>query len=1168
MGLFSDSTIISKSYDVARLKGDPSLEDDLWKNNKLKLNKSFLDGGIDLYGKTKFYLSKEIRKKYSSKYMESAGISQEEKINIYQFDKTTIANSINNILGTSDALVISIGDTISELSNNNDIEDLIFSNKSDVKGWFYEFDSSTNKFIIYDGTYSDNPEDFEYHFVPTTVETKTFNNYKEVSSTAKVIELKENYSEYYPNYYLGTEETNISISYNKIAVSYAEGIMHYEDAIRYLTKKCSDNYWWIDDVYYLAKVTTTSEPGIGEPILSISEYYDDLASHWIDLNPENFKYTITVSGETKFEDDTIDVVEETTDGECSGEDSTTVDESTELIEGYYNKEEVTETSSDWINVTAKSTATGNLEKRTVVTTEIKYTSGTRIDSNNNTISTCTKTTTTTTEIYGKCIDYIIECYFNIPPTYFLPKENSVILPDASSKYYDYYAINDYNPNSSYSIKYIEKYAGQDGKDMPLIDTTEYINIQPQSSAITGIIFNSTVRDRIASISENANPTMLVKGDPVSYSKSSMSSIYPPVIPVKYSSGGSIRTFMLVASSDTYKSSSSYRLTPIIPLKYGSTYFYQKSNVSHAKTFICNYLDNLVKPIYEANDDSDTYDLSSYGSTRILVNGDDISIKNSIKDDCNDCDSIACIQNIIDNERHSMFIFFIDKYVSPYGTELTADIVSSIVGSFTYATTDKKTLKMRKILSTLGVGKVGLDSIMNSVETNDIFSASIITGIQLFNSDNTLVADNANARAKALYCYADMLTGSGTVLGDEKSINIHSSALNVSYKFIVIKTHIDLFEDTNEQRLSIGPNGKKHGYLIRTEKKQIGSYTLNTGHGNSRIMPLYSQIVYVYKTHSDGSASRYEFREITMVCSSYDGIVQYSTSESTKKDVFNFTKISGVNLDKIVLAYPDMINSKLNFREYSVLYSDNLFLFVYARKETHVSWYRSSFFGFVLVVAAIVVSAITAQPEIAELGIAGTTVGTVGAFVSGILAGYGLQIMAPDMPMLMKMIFAIAIASPQTIGSSIEGTASASTSEMTLESVIDTAMSAVHEYIENNSIIEIGTDMLSIADKINSYYMSEKLYDLENKYGSEIAEITKKTKELMLNNQKFDIASDRTKIFASFIRNSVELESYEPVTLPSYLASPEFNADLLTYISSTEYQRDLVSVKSILNSGIV
>ena len=1146
MGLFSGSTIVSRAYSVDSLKTSPELADDLWKNNELRLNAAYLEGGIEEYADTQWHMSKQIRRKYSSDYMNSIGVAVDSSIRVYDFDNAAIETKIRGLLEDPALTVDSVGEP-ADYAENGTADGLVADIVGDISNIEGTVNDANGDVVV--GVNGD-PALYRFVYVTGTSKVSQVAVSTDIPST-KVIEVY---------YYSGTSilvssglssrVVDLSIPYEKLSIDYIKGVMYYEDVLSHLSDYSSNSYWWLGSVDSLAG---TLDVGTLEESVTMGSIEDN----WLTGTPNDFHVVKTITGSATGKETTVTTSSTTTDGACTGTDSTVVEVEEVLHEGYYATDvEVVESSSvNGVVCTAMYTAVGDMLETITTTTVTTYTSGTRTDDDGNEVETCTEDVEVTVETTYECVGYQIDIDLHVEDVVFNPTTSSSVVPTVSNNYTDYVAVKDYTyGEDDYRFKYL---VSNDG----ISTTYDYYTLPAPDSSIQGIIMSF---DAYSSVTEVKRYTGLFDYERVYFSASSMSTIIPPAIPVKCTTGsGNTVTVRLTATSDVYSSSTDYPLTPIIPLKYNGYYYYQRSPVTQAKAYIIRYLDALVTPAYDSS-------IEEYYATltvRSVVNQDDIDLKDSIKNNCegtedSPVDTVAKLAYVLRESRATDLAVLIDKYEDPVVN--SPDSLADAVLTYTDDALNDKTKGVLKVFDTLGVPEDGVDSLMDSVSSSDIYSASVVVGLRLFDSNGNLLTSDTAARAKVMYLFAEMLTGAGTVDGIEKTINIYASSMNANYRYGIVKDTIANFIGSAEYDLALN-GGRKRRYLMRVAKEETGSYDSGDRWTSVADSPLYTYVVYVYKLNADGSAVRYKYSEISMTFNSYDGSYTISTKETAYDPasvMISPTVNGGTNLDQLLIIYPDKINRKLSFHEYSILYNDNLFLFTYARKETHVSWYQTSFFGFVLTVAAVAVI-IVSQQYYALSGVTGFAI----TAVAGAALSYGLALAFPGMNPYIRMLLAMALTyGANNVGSGSAGsTTGAATTTITVDTVVNTAVTAIKDYIAEHAWYELAGTAIHFGSMAYQEYMQDKMQDMVAKYSSEIEEIQRKTEEILEENDEYAISEMKLDVFTDYINSRIELESYDPVSIPDWLVTSQFDVDMLEYLSSIDYQRDLADIASLMYS---
>ena len=1198
MGLFSGHTEVIRRYSVTRIKpddkdadGNPILDssgkpisfaDDLWRNNKLRLNTSFIEGGIDEYSQTKWHMSHQIRKKYSSKYLNGIGVSVESDLKAYTFDYTKVANKVKSITGDSSLSVINIG----EPADYGETSDLaakhvaqINGNLTDIRGQLIQDSSIPDTERIWDI--------YSFAYVSGDISQSPI-----LSGTngPKVVEIYEEQAPVVPGsdlmtVSLNSRETYINTPYTNIHIDKLVGVMYYTDVISLISTYCNTDsnkwitgagdHWWLHTDQHLAG---TLDAGTLSSSITINE---ELKDQWLAGKPKEFTLTKTVTGTAKgAEDYDYTSTPSTSDGTCpdTPEDSTTttVDDSdpdnivtttvdvkgfnktTTIItvhKDYYKKPDTNTFSDRGISCNTTYSAKGDMTEKVVHKFNRTYTSGSYLvdtgkkDDDGNEIyttqDTCTYSYVESKKTTFTCDNYVISVKINFGNAEFKPNQADLVIPSIISDYTYWLGMKDYvNDGSSYDFIY------NDG----FFDKTLIVTPSPD---VTQILISPEVKqDLIRCKKSGADPFNIAPGKV--FTSSAMTNTIKMVLPVRcVNSQGTTITVELLITEDLYSDKTEYPLTPIIPLKNNTktdtVFYYQYSAVAKAKAWLSKYLNNLVQPDiqYTANDEN------------YISNQDAIDLKNEIRDALqgttdNTIDSIDKILTELDNinsitkqvrkytlgdtgsetyevlSDNANLNWLIDHYEDPVTT--TIQTLKDKVNTFTDENMDRSSREIRRVFKTFGLPKQGIDSLMTSLEPSQVYSASAIVGLQLFNSDGTLFQTKTAAKARLMYMFAELLTGQGTVLGTEQTLHLTADNLNVSYRYSIIKSHIEGFKLTPEYTESLN-NGRAYNYLIRVKREISGSYKIAEGHGRFRTEDLYTYNVYVYRLQPDGSAICYKFTEIAITYNALDGHYTLSTKETKKQITFNNDKQGGTDLDQLILLYPDDLNRKLTFHEYSMIYSDNLFLFVYTRQSVKVKWYQCGFFGFVLTIAgivAVIIGTISGQYWLVMLG--------------STAINMGLGLMFPKMNPYVRTALAMTLTyaagslsdpTPAPMGPPVAPT-------------LSNAIAGIEAELANISASTWVSSISNVMSQAYQYELQQESKHIVDKYEKQFTSLKNKTEELMTKLTHMDNQAERTKIIAQYLQDIAE-EGTDSTDMPAMYYDHSFDADMLQYMSGIDCQ---------------
>ena len=1114
MGLFSGETVVSRAYNVTPLKTSPELADDLWKNIRLRLNTSYREGGVNRYARVKHDLSRDIKRRYSSKYMTKAGISTAGNMHLYSFNIPAIENYLANLLHVNSVSVKTIG-TVQRYNTLNDSYAIVESIVGDTKNFYGKILNDPNNTLN------------TYQFCYKNSVNLTTTQIQEEESNINVIEVYKEWIAFDGSPNFNTRTVSIPIHYNHYKISSLQAVMHPNDVVQYLTDYSSTDHWWVSTAQGLAG---TIENGSLAVTTTIEAFTDMLAAG----NPNSFTVTKNITGTAKGTADTTNTVEVTTDGVCTGTDSTTTTTNVTDYPGYYNKSGSI-TTTNGITVTADYTATGDMRKTVETTTTVTYTSGTRTvtttDANGNTttstVNTCTKTTTTVTKTYYTCINYSIDITVNVEDSEVLPENTVTVMATTQGGFEGYVAVDNFSSGSTYRFTFTEptKYGF----------TQDHILDVSTNTSVAGIVLNPSL---LATFTSVAEVTISLQVNPTTVSTAALSALNPVTIPISYVVDGALpSTSYIFATEALYNSKISYPLTPTIPLKYNNTYYYDKAPITQAKNFIIGYLKALVTPRYDYV--SVEYTTKTSFTKRVVINQSDLDLRDSI---VQECDSSAItnvneLSNIVTDYRRMDIEALINNYESPVKT--TIESLDATIRAFTADTVNDKTKAVSRVLKTLGIPEQGLDAIRQSISDNDVYTATLLTGIQLFDKNGSLLA--STAKAKVLFLFAELLTGRGTS-GATNNITVHADNVNATYNYELQKEVVSNFTSTSEYAQLVKTN-KGKVYLMGSEHyaydtAQVG----HTSHGGWSYVDLYSEYIHVYKVLKDGSAIKYTFTGISCTFTSADGVFTISTKQTVQQDLFTASIVGAEHLDELVLVYPEELNWVLTLHEYATLYSNNLFVFTYLRHETKLKWWQTGFFGFVLVVAVVIITAITQTWE---------SIPWILTALEAAAVGYGLNLMFPDMPLALKLVLSIILVNPAGLASLISSITSQTIGEVTIQSLLDSATEAVTKYIADSNVLEILSDVSRVGDFVYSYYADHKMEDILNEYKN-LDSIREEIKDLTIQNSKLLIEADRIGILADYIHDMIDVHTYEPINPPSYMGQTAVPIEFIRHMSSTDF----------------
>lgn len=1171
--IFSGSYKVSRSYEVVSLKTNDKLADDLWKNTNLRLKAAYLEGGVKKYMGMKKHMYKMIRKKYSTKYMVDAGAAVVSTMDIYDFSELAVQRKLSDMYNDAGLEVVSIGEPAYAVADVT-VGDTSFSGVVDVVGDTFNIkgkikDPATGSFVT-----DKDGNDEVYNFFYESGKSKNL----PVGGSGVTKNVTELFREYVdgsiPYWTYRHKEVTVELPYSITTVYDMIGTMHAEDVVRYLTSHANSSYWWASSVNVLAgTLEVGSLVSTYKVTTEILEYYP--------LSSFNIEYAVT--GQAKGLDK-VTTVTSSTEDKLIAFSYTEYDDPVvvEIIDsGFYDKGITAEQDNGIVASSAAYSASG--DRIQVVTTRVKteYIKGFRDSGDGTTIDTVTTEVTTTVSTDYKVSNYTISVSIeSVADTAFDSVVNGLLMPAVTHEYTGYVALDDIDTGASYTFE-CDGSNGNLGK----------LRIDAHGP----IIMSEIDYTHLAGITKYK---VYEESTQASMSVSSMHTLLPKVIQVSCVSGaGNSMTGRLVVTDDLYTVRKNVPLTPIIPIKSNSTsYTYKNTPVLQAKDYVSSKLSvvyasvievganapsiivgsNGIRYTYTGSEDSSGSDETYYYYSNSL----DTSMRDTIitacdggRDNAAKVDTVDALHAVIEKYRSE-----ISHLITVYGNP-NVDSVDSIlatVDGFTAKTnSDSRSENIRKVLKTLGMPaggqKDGLDAIMKSVSSSDVFSASVVVGLTLFeDADGTkLISTNSNARAKVMWSFADLLVGHRPLSDTGYTLNLSASNLKMDYKYTIEKRIVPDFVDSAEYAAAV-VNGV--GNFMISSNDEIYSYFRYSGvHGVSHSVPIHRINLNVFKLLGDGTAMYYKFTEISVTMTNKDGTYSLTTKGSYSSNILNLGYAGMTDLDQLLIVYPDELNWKLSLREYSSLYSKNLFLFVYARHATYVEWYESGFFGFVLFIAALIISVLTFQYEVAAAaaGVMGLSAGEL--FVIGLVVGMassmGLSMFAPDMNPYVRMAISAALSFGAAAGTSA-GTSSiggSAVGSMSVDEIVTVVMNGVKDYFTGNSFATLLGDAVHYGSMVEQIVMDEKTKDMMDKYGEQIKVIHDKTAKLMLENKKNDIAGLSTGIFANHIREMNELTSYDPVGLPDWLVNSTFSPGLLEYMSSTQYQSDIASIDNILSS---
>jgi len=1176
MGLFSGSKTVNRGYDIVPLKDNIKLQDNLWKNSKLRLNKAFMDGGVEAYSKLSFNMYKKISRKYSTEYLQKAGVVTNNTFKMIEFNKDVLRTLLKETTGNSNLELLHY-----EINNpNTTLDNLQFLLGSLLKVPCSVEPKNTNdnatvyNFIIVDG-------DLDKNLFTQTDPDKT------------ILTITRSGDNSYD-----TAEHPLPVAYEKLNIVSLTGSMHPQDVLRFMqNNKNALSFYWLQSAANLANtiengslvktLSTSTSDNINE--ITITDNNNNVISKgFTNKIFNNIDAILTMNGKARATDDNISLSSQTEDSDTCPKNTLTTGVNVTTEKNYYTiPEPIEETKTITIcgiEYEYKATYTIVGDKNTIVTTTTTttYTSGTRAetvvtettDDDGNTtttettaiINTCTKNERVVVVVEYEPINYVITIQITQPLLKCYPNIDYKIRPTITTDaYFNYMAldtdkikIKDFINNHTIVVSH---------KDF------DGINIIDKTISLTGTSFDVNKVEQIliqkdAIHHENGWEYTNVVGPSVSvheandfkfnvglfFNKTPQEAFNTGIITLTGAdSFGLYVKISLIITSDMYLISTNNLLTPVIPLRYADDVLYSRSKEGKAIKYAIDNLKNIVISIKQYSFYLDPYSMEWTSNYPRTDQEEDMKIIQDIIETI--AGSINEVHNIIkDNEE---VLKEITEAIAEKNPPSIDDILTHLSSSDNFEKADKKTKKLQHILSPMGIPKSGLDGLIDTVSTNDnIYTAAIFSGLRLFNEDNTLITDSTNVRAKVLHLFADIMTINNIVLNTPQTFSISNYVINATYTYTIEKSIITNFKTTNEYILATKGSKLNNKYFMHTSYEVIK--TVDDGYTAWYIR---NQIIYTYKINRDGSATRFKFINIQMHLTSYDGEYEVNTGDSYKTDLWNETikVIPRTDLHKLIIVYPESINKKLSFHEYSNLYNDNLFLFVYSRKVTHTKWYQSSFFGFILVVAAMVVIAATGQFELLS-GLSTLQAGIL-TTVELTAFSYGIGLMFPNMPMAMKIAMQVAMViatrNPQ-VAANIGSTTSEAATTITMESIVN----SIETYFTDMSTMDMITFTASKLNTAYSIYIKEKLESEADSARKFIAAATEATEKLDNKLKEFDVQKERVSIFASFMLDFIEAETYDQLAVSEMYMSNEFNASLLDYISSTEYQSDIAKIPNL------
>jgi len=1171
MGLFSGHNEVYKSYGIQPLKTNPKLSEDLWKQSKLRLNKAYMDGGVEGYAKSKWYMAKQIRKKYSPKYLEKAGVATTSTMALYKFDIPAIQSKLRSDLNDNSIVVKSVSgsEILNNLTTVDDKVRAIVGNLRQVDGYMID-----DLDIVCRFSYSSNS---------ATVYSR---NITGISPSKHVREIYLNAEEElsYRDIYIDTE-------YNKTQINTLKGYLHPKDLLAVMKDRFSGNaFWWLNSVDTIAGTIEVGTLELGlKAISGIDWFYATISN--IDANTAVFVGALT--GKAKGKEDEVTVEETTKDGECTESDTVTTDVVETLNEGYYTKPETSETAqvtisnnlsiSTTLDITAKYTIEGDMNEIVTTTVETTYTAGTRTetddDGNETTVDTCTKTVTTTvvTEYEPLNCGIGISVLTNSPIEY-RPVKTELIVPTVTDKYHGWVALEQFRnyANNNYSIYYTKPVESTIYNSFVTYEQEIKLIPGPGLSDFDGVVISPNALSVMKGAVILDGFTLVAR---LGFNTTAFYELTSKVVPVNYtktvtnSLGDSVEldsTMYMLADKSVLTTIDIEDTTPMIPLKTNGWAVYADTPLLKAKKYIIDLLKTYVQPKYELVEVEDGWTGGTYVE-RQIQNQPDLDLSVSFQLDIGNTSIVGSFEELdtyLWDTKNPDFENLISKYDSNYSK---ATLVAGI-NKYKDGDPDPKLGKMLRVMKSLGMDEDGVSSLMEStVSSPDTFTSTIFVGLAIFESSNDaeatidttkLVVDPYNARAKVMYKLADKLTGSGVVEGAATTITYHASNMNATYSYTIVKDTIANFTTTAEYTELYATNGNKRPkYAARIAKEHTSTYTTTNIGDSDTTTNLYTIVLYAYFIAADGTAIRYTYKNITGIFQSYDGVYSISTSQVGSDNGWGTTTIKGGDkLDQLVIVYPDIINKELAFREYTVLYSSNLFLYTYSRKVVHIKWYQSGFFGFVLIVAGIAIIILTAP----ETGGASLTLGSfLGGLVGGMAISIGMSILAPDMNPMLRMVIVAAL----TMGAGAIGNGVSSELLTALEnaSISDIAVAIVDHFAEQTLLQNIGT-IAGIASTISDYETEQKMKHMDADYKTKMAVLEHKNKELNKLVEKDSVHESYVEVFRDILVSTLEDENYDPVNVPEWLVGANFSPDYLVYTSSVTAQADTAAPSAVLLSS--
>jgi len=1164
MGIFSGSKTVNRGYDIVPLKDNVKLQDDLWKNSKLRMNKAFMDGGVNAYNKLSHNMYKKIRKKFSTSYLKKAGVITDNTFSMLEFDTERLQQY----------LIIASGDPSMTLSNYqvNEVTPS-YSSLQNILGSLVKVECS----LV-------DEDDVYYNFTIVggeVVEAPVMGT--SVNRTMILIECLNDRS-------YSSREVPLSIQYEKLETANVTGLMYPKDMFNYMKKNQSELWYWLSNPKDLVGTISYDSLRVSYQVSSVdlieTTITDNATSTTTNLGLANniskaFNVSVFLTGKAKAIDDDITVTTEEVDSDIVPDNTITSNTESSTEDGFYNTSDpITETNTTSLgDFSASYSIIG--DRITHVTTKIEetYLPGSRTNKEGNVIKTYVKTTTTTIITECEPSNYSIEVEVTQPIVTCYPKLSYVIKPVITTDAYSNYvalntkkiSIREFINNHTIQVASMDynifSYDDPDSTTISLKNTPEDMNKVEQILIQKGAIVHedgwgyTSVVGPLVSYHE-ANHFKFNVG--LFFNKSSQEALNLDIITLcGHNENNDYIKVSIEVKDDMYSTSENHLLTPVIPLRYADSVLYSRSKDGKAIKYTIDNLKNIITSINQYRNYLDPYEMKWINDYPRDNKENDIKTIQDIVETITG--SVSEVHSIVeDNEATLKEITeaIVDK--NPPNID---DILTQLSSSDNFEKADNKTKKLQHILDPMGIPVEGFDDLIDTVSTNnDIYTAAIISGLRLFNEDNTLITDSTNARAKVLHLFADSMTTKSIILDTPQTFSISNYIINATYTYTVEKSIITDFKTTNEYTLATEGSKLNNKYFMRTSYEVVK--TIDDGYN---IWNIKNQIIYTYKINRDGSATRFKFISIDMNLTSYDGKYKISTCDSYELDPWYDTieVTSRTNLHKLIIVYPESINKKLSFHEYSNLYNDNLFLFVYSRKVTHTKWYQSSFFGFVLMVAVITVMALTAQPEFASTAL-GSLISSSPNIATAIevgVFGYGMGITFTNMPIAMRIAVTIAM-TYATRGINSGSITSASTSEAATTITMESVIESIENYFTNMSTMDMVTFTTDKLKTAYSIYIKEKLESEADNARKFIAAATEATEKLDDKLKEFDIQKERVSIFASFMLDFIEAETYNQLAVSEMYMSNEFNASLLDYISSTEYQSDIAKIPNLPTTDVM